>query len=104
MVTGDWKVKIISSHRTALGRQVTEAVEIRDSEITVILLNSKMEFGANTLTNVAGNTRGETEGPRRKKRRKEEYGVEVEVSGKIEKSDGEVIEGEIEKERVINIR
>ena len=71
MLKEDWKVKIISSHRTALSRQVTEAVKIRDSEPHVILLNSKMEFGANTLTNVvAGNTRGEVIGPRRKKRRR----------------------------------
>ena len=96
MVAGDWRVKIISSHCTALGRQVTEAVKIRDSDPTVLLLNSKMEFGANILTNVvAGNTRGEEGGPRRKKRRREEYGVEVEVGGNIENSEGGSLRGKL---------
>ena len=40
---------MISSHRGALNRQVTEAVSI-SNEGVANLLNSKMEFGANNLT------------------------------------------------------
>ena len=50
MVIEDWKAKIISSHRTALGRQVTETVKIRDSGVTIILLNSKDRFSYNDRT------------------------------------------------------
>ena len=48
----DWKVTITSSHRTALGRQVTEAVRISNEGLDS-LLNSKNEFGANALSEVA---------------------------------------------------
>ena len=41
-----WKTKILSSHRTALNRQVTEATIISNEGVDS-LLNSKNEFGAN---------------------------------------------------------
>ena len=48
MKTTHWKTKILSSHRTALNRQVTEATIISNEGLDV-LLNSKNEFGANNL-------------------------------------------------------
>ena len=48
MRTTDWTTKILSSHRTALNRQVTEAMIISNEGLD-ILLNSKNEFGANNL-------------------------------------------------------
>ena len=39
--TSDWKVEIVSAHRTALNRQVTEAVRIAQANNSEIL-NSKM--------------------------------------------------------------
>ena len=53
MTGDDWKSKIISSHRTALNRQVTEAILIQEIDNEVNLLNSKNEFGANTLGELA---------------------------------------------------
>ena len=49
MVEGDWGSKVVSSHRGALSRQVTEGVRI-SSEGLDSLLNSKNEFGANNLS------------------------------------------------------
>ena len=43
-----WKTKILSSHRTALNRQITEATIISNEGVDR-LLNSKNEFGANNL-------------------------------------------------------
>lgn len=48
MKTSDWKIKITSSHTSALSRQVTEAVRIsRESKASI--LNSKQEFGCNNI-------------------------------------------------------
>lgn len=48
MRTSDWKTKILSSHRTALNRQVTEATIISNEGLDS-LLNLKNEFGTNNL-------------------------------------------------------
>ena len=48
MTVRDWETKIISSHRTALNRQVTEATVISNEGVGS-LLNSKNEYGANNL-------------------------------------------------------
>ena len=48
----DWRITITSSHRGALNRQVTEAVHISEEGVGN-LLNSKMEFGANNISEVA---------------------------------------------------
>ena len=53
MTADDWKSRIVSSHRTALNRQVTEAILIQEINNEVNLLNSKNEFGANTLGELA---------------------------------------------------
>ena len=48
MTTDDWTFKAVSSHRTPLDRQVTEAVKIaRVGKAN--LLNSKNEFGCNNI-------------------------------------------------------
>ena len=41
--TEDWRIKIISAHRTPLSRQLTEAVRIH-REKPGDILNSKLEF------------------------------------------------------------
>ena len=48
MKTDDWRIKIVSAHRTPLSRQLTEAVRIQ-KEKSEDILNSKLEFGANNL-------------------------------------------------------
>ena len=52
MTTSNWKVEVTSSHKTALSRQMTEAVRI-SREPKDNILNSKNEFGANTLPEIA---------------------------------------------------
>ena len=49
MRTDHWQTKVISRHRVALNRQVTEGVKIINEGVSN-LLNSKNEFGANNLT------------------------------------------------------
>ena len=49
MRTDHWEPKVISRHRGALNRQVTEGVKIINEGVSN-LLNSKNEFGANNLT------------------------------------------------------
>ena len=51
MKTFDWEIKLVSSHKSALNRQVTEATRIAREKKTE-LLNSKMEFGANNLAEI----------------------------------------------------
>ena len=48
----DWEIKLTSSHKGALSRQVTEACRI-SKEGLGSLLNKKNEYGANTLTEMA---------------------------------------------------
>ena len=60
MVPEDWRWKIISTHRSALNRQVTEAVLIQEMGKEITMLNSKLEFGANILTEATvTNSRGD---------------------------------------------
>ena len=47
----DWIVKITSTHRGALNRQVTEGIRISNEGVEN-LLNSKNEFGANNFTEI----------------------------------------------------
>ena len=51
LTVADCRVTVVSSHRGALSRQVTEAVSISNEGVDN-LLNSKMEFGANNLTEI----------------------------------------------------
>ena len=51
MKTFDWEVKIVSSHRSALNRQVTETTRISREEKSNIL-NSKNEFGSNNIPEI----------------------------------------------------
>ena len=48
MRTSDWEVKITSSHRSPLSRQVTEAFRI-SQELPANILNAKSEFRANNF-------------------------------------------------------
>ena len=48
----DWEIKLTSSHRGALSRQVPEAHRI-SKEGLGSLLNKKNEYGANNLTEMA---------------------------------------------------
>ena len=52
MTTSHWKVEVTSSHKTPLSRQITEAVRI-SKEPKANLLNSKNEFAANNLPEIA---------------------------------------------------
>ena len=83
MVEGDWKSSITSSHRTALGRQVTEAMPIAKGQPNVVLLNSKFEFGANAVSELVVMRGGLILGKRNQKRRREEGG------GTTMENDGE---------------
>ena len=47
-----YKVEVISSHKSPLSRQISEAVRI-SREPKSNLLNSKQEFGANNLPEIA---------------------------------------------------
>ena len=51
MKTDDWKVEIVSSHRSPLNRQITEAVRIA-REPKESILNSKNKWGANNLAEI----------------------------------------------------
>ena len=51
LTVADWRVTVVSSHRGALSRQVKEAVSISNEGVDN-LLNSKMEFGVNNLTEI----------------------------------------------------
>ena len=66
----DWKSSITSSHRTALGRQVTEAMSIAKGHSNVVLLNSKHEFGANSINEIIVMRGGQILGNRNQKRRR----------------------------------
>ena len=52
MSTSNWKVEVTSSHKSPLSRQISEAVRI-SREPKSNLLNSKQEFGANNLAEIA---------------------------------------------------
>ena len=67
----DWRVSIISSHRGALNRQVTEAVSI-SKEGVENLLNSKSEFGANNITEITVKKGNAVMGVMKRKRKDEE--------------------------------
>ena len=67
----DWKSSITSSHRTALGRQVTEAMSIATGQSNVVLLNSKHEFGANAVNELVVMKGGLILGNRNQKRKRE---------------------------------
>ena len=67
----DWKSSITSSHRTALGRQVTEAMDIARGHSNVVLLNSKHEFGANAINELIVMKGGMILGQRNQKRKRE---------------------------------
>ena len=51
LCNNDWIVKITSTHRGALNRQVTEGIRISNGGVEN-LLNSKNEFGANNFTEI----------------------------------------------------
>ena len=51
LTVADWRVTVVSSHRGAQSRQVKEVVSISNEGVDN-LLNSKMEFGANNLTEI----------------------------------------------------
>ena len=70
----DWRSSIISSHFSALNRQVTEAVLISGNgedrrRKRIRLLNSKQEFGANLLLEVVVMRGDQVLGQRNPKRR-----------------------------------
>ena len=67
----DWKPSITSSHRTALGRQVAEAMAIAKGHPNVVLLNSKQEFGANNINELLVMKGGLILGKRNQKRGRE---------------------------------
>ena len=66
----DWKSSVTSSHRTALGRQVTEAMTIAAGHKNLVLLNSKFEFGANAVSELLVMRGGLILGDRNQKRRR----------------------------------
>ena len=71
----DWKSSVVSTHLTALNRQVTEAVHISNGgenkrRREVRLLNSKQEFGANVLLEVVVMRGDQILGQRNQKRRR----------------------------------
>ena len=67
----DWRISITSSHRGALNRQVTEAVSISNEGVSN-LLNSKMEFGANNLTELTIKKGNDVVGAFKRRRKEEE--------------------------------
>ena len=67
----DWRVTILSSHRGALNRQVTEAVSI-SKEGVVNLLISNSEFGANNITEITVKKGNVTMGVQKRKRKDDE--------------------------------
>ena len=93
MVDSDWGTKIISSHKTALNRQVTEATLIMEAEDSVTLLNSKNEFGANNLSEVAVRRGDNVQGLTKRGRRR----IEEESEDKGQSKEVRVEEEEVSK-------
>ena len=74
MKTYDWEIKLVSSHKSALNRQVTEATRI-SREKKADLFNSKQEFGSNNLAEIElkyGNKWVNSQGGSRKRKRRDE--------------------------------
>ena len=82
----DWKVTLTSTHRGALNRQVTEAVTISNEGLSN-LLNSKMEFGANNLSEIGVKKGHFLVGEKRKRRDDEEKKEECDKKQENEKEE-----------------
>ena len=79
MRTSDWRVKITSSHMSALSRQITEAVRI-SREPSSSVLNSKNEFGSNNIPELEVRYGTKVLGGGKKRKRKEDEPDNSDVS------------------------
>ena len=80
MKTYDWDIKIVSTHKSALNRQITEAIRISRVKKEE-LLNSKNEFGANNVPEIQlkYGTKVGPGGTKRKRAAEEEPDIEPDV-------------------------